>query len=205
MEMPDRENEETLLAAALLLLWFAFARIKSNSTGAYQLFRTKFDQHVTPILRRIYGQARTALGTQFGVEYETVDRPDGPKTIRVPGMDRRIDEYAQNLWEVFRNRADKDQAKKDAGEDVKEFEQGDADRIAATELTKVQSNAEMDGEQDVFRSIGTPLVAVWRVEPGACPICSPLDGTTREWRRVFPDGPPGHPNCRCHLEWREIV
>lgn len=43
---------------------------------------------------------------------------------------------------------------------------------------------------------------IWMTEEDArvCPICGPLHGSRRRvWGRIFPDGPPAHPRCRCEI------
>lgn len=205
--MPDRDEEEYQLAAALLLLWIAFSRISKVGPTAFKLFREQFDIHITPVLKRLYGTARTELGRGFGANYVETESSSGSgaTATRVPGMDHRIDAYANRLWGTFQNRLEKIEAKKSAGEPVEDFGQSDAELISITELSQLQSDAEMDAAEDVNRSVGSRLVAVWRTEPGACPICSPLNGTTREWKIKFPHGPPAHPRCRCWLDWREFL
>lgn len=52
--------------------------------------------------------------------------------------------------------------------------------------------------------VGDGLTALWITERDdrVCPICRPLNKRpARDWDTLFPQGPPAHPNCRCHLEY----
>lgn len=47
---------------------------------------------------------------------------------------------------------------------------------------------------------------VWRTahDERVCPVCGPLDGTTREvWGRYYNGGLMAHPQCRCWIEYRK--
>ncbi|MCR9295446.1 MAG: hypothetical protein NXI32_22235, partial [bacterium] len=59
--MPNRDQEEYSLAAAILLLWIGLGPSKLRGPSGRQLFNVEFDKRVRPILTRIYGQARTEL------------------------------------------------------------------------------------------------------------------------------------------------
>lgn len=179
-----------------------------NNALGWQLFYNGFNEHVRPILTRIYGVARTSVAQQFGHQYQTTTSPQtGNTVIQIPNLNRIIDQYARDLYETFQRRQvdfeqRRDEARRQAEIDpeaepivVPEFGEGDAERIAVTTTTEVQSKGEIDGAKDVETRVGQRLVAVWRTEPGACPKCSPYDGTIQEWRRDFPNGPPVHPNC----------
>jgi hypothetical protein len=77
----------------------------------------------------------------------------------------------------------------------------DTRREAITVVTETQTDGETDAARKVEQQ-GTPLIAIWRTEPGACEICAPLEGTYPQfWRQVSIGGPPVHPRCRCRLEW----
>ncbi len=48
----------------------------------------------------------------------------------------------------------------------------------------------------------------WRTEQDGkvCPVCKPLDGTTRKvWALKFPGGPPAHPRCRCDIDYQKTA
>lgn len=98
--------------------------------------------------------------------------------------------------------------------------------VVATEVTRAVTTAETDVRRAVVLAGDTPqtpqdrrpanrppfdigdnLVPVWHTEKDerVCPICSPLDRQRFEaWAERFPNGPPAHPNCRCHLEYVEL-
>jgi hypothetical protein len=75
--------------------------------------------------------------------------------------------------------------------------------VGATEVTRAgtmgqQLARHMIGEADT-------TVAIWdaTMDSRVCPICAALNGKTEEeWVLEYPAGPPAHPNCRCHLEYR---
>lgn len=80
-----------------------------------------------------------------------------------------------------------------------------ASDIAVTETTRANSRAERAAAEDFERATGVRVVAYWQAENDSrtCPICNGLDGKPEAvWLREFPDGPPGHPNCRCWLTWK---
>ena len=77
-----------------------------------------------------------------------------------------------------------------------------AEGIAITESTNAISAG---GESAVRQSGGISPEDIWITERDArvCPICSPLDGTSRAvWSLKFPSGPPAHPRCRCYLRYK---
>lgn len=245
MEATDREETEYELAAAILLLWILFSDLRLPSQATYQAFMEGFNRLVRPTLTRIYGRARASLAESQGYNYPTrptsgsggpvtvapgsqtpspAPSPDGGQTILIPGLNDRINRYADDLYETFRrrqaaateesHRAPPPPPGTEPGlkpeippeeEPKPEFTEADAERIAVTTTTQVHSDGEIDASKDVESRTGKRLVATWFTEPGACPICRPLEGTIREWRTKFPSGPPAHPHCRCHLEWREFL
>ncbi|MCR9295568.1 MAG: phage head morphogenesis protein, partial [bacterium] len=123
---------------------------------------------------------------------------------QIPGLESRIQSYRDRLWSIFENRLD-EEIDGIRVPHKHRLTESDASTIATTELSKLQSSAEMDAERDIVSYSTTRVVAVWRTEPGSCDQCSPMDGRT-DWRLFFPDGPGSpHPNCRCWLEWRKVV
>lgn len=230
MEAHDRTETEYELAAAILLLWLIFSDTRLPAQASYQAFMGGFDRLVRPTLTRIYGRARSALAESQGYSYPTrptgggsvtvtpgappTSQPSGGgegQTILIPGLNDRINRYAEDLYETFRRRqsatseeshrappqppGEKPDTEVPPEEPKPEFTEADAARIAVTTTTQVHSDGEMDASKDVESRTGKRLVGVWRTEPGACKICSPLEGTIKEWRNQFPSGPPAHPHC----------
>jgi hypothetical protein len=73
--------------------------------------------------------------------------------------------------------------------------------IAVTETTVATSAG---GERGVASSVGLQEFDLWytRQDDRVCPICGPLHAAKRSlWSLRFPNGPPGHPNCRCYIEY----
>lgn len=84
-----------------------------------------------------------------------------------------------------------------------------AGSIAITETTGVIHAAETGAYGLGRRAAGLSgkQEGTWRCEEGACEICSPLDGVSREvWEAEFPDGPPSpHPRCQCWVDWEPLA
>lgn len=79
-----------------------------------------------------------------------------------------------------------------------------AEAEAITEFTNAQSAG---GEFGINVSVGESPDDTWQTEKDArvCKICKPLQGKNRaKWTRLFPQGPPGHPRCRCWIEYANL-
>ena len=79
-----------------------------------------------------------------------------------------------------------------------------ADAIATTEVTRAITAGEMGFAQSARIMHGLHLDPIWRCDMVPCEeFCAPLEGKgVAVWSLTYPNGPPGHPNCRCWLEWR---
>ena len=72
----------------------------------------------------------------------------------------------------------------------------DLEREAIDAVTSANTDAEIDAAKKIEASGQGRFTAIWRTEPGACPICEPLEGTPPSvWQTVAPNGPGLHPNC----------
>jgi len=74
-----------------------------------------------------------------------------------------------------------------------------AEMIAVTEVTRADSAA-VNQQQQLLAEQGIEMRRVWttRHDEVVCEICGPLNGLPEEdWKVMFPEGPPAHPNCRC--------
>lgn len=81
-----------------------------------------------------------------------------------------------------------------------------AEGIAITSTTGGKSAGTI-GVANTLQSAGIRVAEVWETDPASnvCPICRPLNGTTRRvWGRKFPRGTPAHKNCRCSIRLRVI-
>ena len=175
MEAPDREETEYDLAAAILLLWVLHDGIRLTGPAAFEAFMDGFNRLVRPTLTRIYGRARAALADSFGQPYPARPAPSGNgQTILIPGINRRVEQYAADLYETFARRQAANQEKRNAGQEPPEFSPSDAERIAVTETTRIHSEGELDASRDIESRGGKRLVAVWRTEPGACLVAGTL-------------------------------
>ena len=201
MDDQERSKHERELAIAILILWIFFdEEIKRTGSLAYALFRDRFNATVRPILSVVYGMARARLAEQFGVNYPTRPGDAGVSVISLPNLNQTIEQYGRQLYDSFINRVTQ------AGEEAPTYTESDAERTAVTSVTGAASLGEVHAAADVESRRGIRLVAIWITEPGACKICRRLEGQPwRVWRHVYPNGPPGHPRCRCRLVWRPLL
>ncbi|MDR1605590.1 MAG: minor capsid protein [Streptococcaceae bacterium] len=85
----------------------------------------------------------------------------------------------------------------DVARDVRKMfdvSRAEAERLMRTESARVQADVTMDS----YKQAGIDKYE-WIAEPGACSICSPLDGKTfdRDKAEYGVNMFPMHPNCRC--------
>lgn len=76
--------------------------------------------------------------------------------------------------------------------------------VVVTEVTAATSA----GSEFAVNSIhGLDEYDLWFTmdDSGVCPVCEPLHQTVRStWTKTYSGGPPGHPNCRCWIDyWHE--
>lgn len=209
MDDKDRTNYERDLAIAILTLWLLYETVRSVRLIDFFEFGALFNEHVRPILSRVYGTARNTLANNFGVNYQS--RPDGSggQVISLPNLQSAMDRFQRTIWDSFNNRWESKQATVRADrptiptvtppqqtpvsptapvnrQSVPELEEpeplyteADAERTAVTSITEAISLGEIDAARDVEVRNGVRLVPIWRTEPDACKICAPLEGTTR--------------------------
>lgn len=75
-------------------------------------------------------------------------------------------------------------------------------RLARTETIKASN----ESAERAYKQSGVVKEKEWMKNPGACPLCRSLNGTTVALGEIFQEGsyediahPPLHPNCRCTL------
>jgi HK97 family phage portal protein len=82
-----------------------------------------------------------------------------------------------------------------------DFEEYRADRIARSETVRYNVAA----TEQAFEDSGIVEKKEWVVNPGACELCQPLSGETKDLGELFEDTdyggqvPPLHANCRCYI------
>jgi len=84
-----------------------------------------------------------------------------------------------------------------------------AQTIARTERTRAISYAQLEAKKSLGKELGIPIEKYWstvgdkRVDPKVCMVNG--NSEYRDLDKDFPSGhgqPPGHPRCRCALDFR---
>ncbi len=104
MEVPDRDQLEAELTAAVLALWSAFDTAWVAGSLTFAVFLDYFNQLVAPILSRIYGTARVSLAGRYGMNYRSRPGDGGTTVFQIPNLMSRLMAYAQAIWDSFTNR-----------------------------------------------------------------------------------------------------
>jgi len=194
----ERSQDEEELAALLLLVWATFsAGTWTTSTFTARDFRALLANNgAERLIDRIVAAARTRFETETGVVPQQASSVQ-QTAIRERYLDRlagRLAEKQANLPPIVNKTALPDSPVV-PGLPIADHE---STTEAVTSVTEIVSLAELEMANRALQ----PVEAFWITEPVACPICYPLHGTSRStWSIKFADGPPAHPNCRCHLEW----
>lgn len=172
-----------------------------NRMPPWSKIRSKMQADLEKVLERVRQEAARNLVVQFG------DDPL-PPGFEFPPSDRAA-ELVEDMIEVSRRRW-KELPRPLRKEDVAAWYKsnlGDdrAETVARTELTMAQTKGEEAALPELRRQ-GVVLEAIWKAFPDACPICSPYHNTQSSvWKTAFPAGPPGHPRCRCSLDYKKLA
>lgn len=220
-ELKNREKEEREITAILLLIfasedtafwldgprepqWFERRLQDTSLTSRFQSMSRRVQDQMLRELRREVLRApiaeRAARLAEF-YKYDVAGR-----------MSRRHAEWLAK-YEAEQRQAERDRksGKPPKGEPYQPtiddiYPKTWAEREAASTITDWVSEIEMTTGRAVESTHGIELIAYWKTEPGACPICEPLDGLPMSaWSKTFPKGPKAHPNCRCWLDWSEVL
>jgi hypothetical protein len=219
-ELKNRGKEEKEIAAILLLMFasedmdFWLSGFRSPQYFQSRLAETSLGDRFRSISRRAQDQMLRELRREVmrAPLAERMERMAEFQQAEIAiRLARRHSDWLQQLEAEARQRERDRRAGREVIEpDAPEFEdiypQSWADREAASTVTDWVSQTEIFTGDTIEDTHGIKLEAYWMTEPGACPICEPLDNTPRaEWSKKFPRGPKAHPNCRCWLDWREVL
>jgi hypothetical protein len=232
-DVPNREPKEEELEAILALIWREWSKVDDPSELTVDKLQELLRSNAMEPLWAVWVTANLNLVEEYGAkqnesnlaaafllffnnwsrdlsdrwssrvaqwreEWTQQQQPAPTTTTRIPTIGQPLPVLGQETkpkepvppW-------------KDAKETI--VQPHDTKREAITTITETQTNGETDGARKVEQQ-GTPLIAVWRTEPGACEICAELEGTYPQyWKQVAFNGPPVHPNCRCRLSWEPYV
>lgn len=128
----------------------------------------------------------------------------------ISGLDQWSTGRAQAVARRYRVAAEERARKElDAGSNSRDASRGafreDSDEGMAT--TETTAASVTGGEVGAAAAGLISDQDTWVLHPelsktGPCEICAPLGGEPRSvWSRVFPLGPPAHPNCKCEIRY----
>lgn len=210
-DLPDRRKHEQRLADAIARRFDEQrARLESDSSAGFQQFENDLQRDLSAELAIVFVLAmmvlddeyRVGITTQLAQQRAHAWSANASRVLSQSIADTSRDRVA-SAFDAAASSPDPVRARRDALAEV--FRRGRADSIAATEVTRGTSAGESAGVA-VASSVGVSLQPIWETERDArvCPICSPLQGTgVDRWGRLYPGGPPAHPNCRCWLRYRQ--
>ena len=209
-ELKNRDKDEQEIAAILLLMFasedmdFWLSGFKPPQYFQSKLAETSLDDRLRSMSRRAQDQMlrelrreilRAPLAERMGRMAEFYEAEIAVR------LARRHADWLQN-HEAEMRQLERDRR---AGRAVVEPEPPTfddiypktwAEREAASTVTDWVSQTEILTGDTIEDTHGIALEAFWMTEPGACPICEPLNRQPRaEWSKKFPKGPKAHPNC----------
>jgi hypothetical protein len=219
-ELKNRAKEEQEIAAILLLMFvendieFWLNGFRTPQWFERRLAETTLTSRFRSISRRAQDQMLRDLRREV-LRTPINERMDQMADFYRYDMARRLAgrhmEWLRKVEEEERQR----QRDREAGKEIEEppqpkiediYPKAWADREAASTVTDWVSETEITTGGVIEDTHDTRLEAYWMTEPGACEICEPLNYQPRSvWSRKFPRGPKAHPNCRCWLDWSEVL
>ena len=116
-------------------------------------------------------------------------------------------DLAKRMAQAHKRWQRKQEVAKRSGEEAPGFEDlytdSDAKREAITGLSNLISDTEDEGIEFLVDMHGIRVVRYWERDrrSNTCEACWELAGLKEEdWREIFDDTPPRHPNCRCWMQ-----
>jgi hypothetical protein len=192
----NREDQEAALALALMAAWKKFQDKDQISWLQFQAaIRPALAEHLTSIY--MSSAQQEAGGNDLPHLEQAAEQWAGMYAKRLAA---EIAETSRQQIEAAKRRRDEEEL---ALALAIAFSSGRASTISATETTYAITNGQRSAVSYLDRLLGRRSIAYWQCEPDCCDICDPLDDEPPDvWADMFPEGPPGHPNCRCWLEYR---
>ncbi len=202
--VPNRQELEDQMAAIVLLLFGEDYRgiLNGERFNARDTAERLAPQLVEPLVGGYLAAARRVPAPRGS-------RPDLMAPLEARAT-RWANRYSQTLSRELAN-ATRDRIR-GLDPDAEGFDEQLADTLGSdraavigiTETTRTYSAGQFGAADEIEKQTGVKLACRWWTQRDArvCPICEPLDGTTRRvWGRRFPNGPPAHPVCRCGMRW----
>lgn len=197
-DLPDRSKREEELAVAILSALRATQGDWSRGLDSQALRRSVQDDVAAVLLRSFEGSSEVTA-EQLGIAVGDVTRAGmGFSGVMAAGIAGNIGLSIQRTF---------------SGLDLNTSRAALVDAVlasprwatmAATEVTRAATAGSEYVANAWVTLRGMAVATVWRTSADAkvCPFCAPLDGLTKEvFSRFAGDGPPGHPNCRCYLDY----
>lgn len=209
-EIANREQIEAQIVAELEPVFEAQYRraLSSPASIPYAEFQTDLSRVMAKELADVFQQAGAALlighavVLSAGAFEQTAQRWSSQYSAELA---REIVESSQRLvgQQLSEARGDKQLVREGL---AAVFMSGlRLENISITEVTTATSAGEQSAVLFYHQDESRPrLIPIWvtRQDADVCEHCDPLQGRSREvWAERFPLGPPGHPRCRCFIEW----
>jgi hypothetical protein len=212
-DLPDRRaREETLAAIIAMILEEWRAKVAAGGSVSWDQFASDIRRRIAGELALVYLSAAGQMSAGYGMGLDrsvvTGDAQDWAQQMAA--------KLAEEVVANSRQRVEVLLAKFQAEEISREkflsslaviFSVSRAAEISISEVTRSISAGEYGAAGRYDMETGQTLKPFWFTEADGrvCPVCAPLHGEPEEvWSDVYPGGPPGHPHCRCWLEWRSV-
>lgn len=199
--MPDlatrTDHEEEVALLILLYLQELEDAIRVGDYPDFNAWTVQLQAALTPLLAATYLESAEQLASeQGGYLVDADDRARQWASQHAAWIAAVMASTTRDNW----------QAADSLDDLVWDFSPERAEAVAITETTEAISQGEHYGAAELA-ALAIMLIPVWVTEEDdrVCPICAPLNRERQNvWQGLFPTGPPGHPNCRCHMQWVRV-
>jgi len=193
--LPNRDEHEEAIVAALLLAWEPFGAMPPEQIDYASMAIASREALHKPLYDAFLA---AGLGLAIGGGWQGEIPLSAYADAWATGMASRL---GADTAATTARRLTPIGVKAVTSVDV--FSRARAEVIAATEITRAVSAGESAALAGAA-AVGLMLRSIWRTAEDelVCDVCGPLDGTGVEvYGSVSFSGPPSHPNCRCWLDY----